>query len=89
MPASENSESGAKVESNYFVCTLGQAAELNRVNAHQYRTVTEFLDYRKAASPEDPAVGFPNPSPGAGDGGDWDYEVLCALNPVQTTARVY
>ena len=75
------------MEPNYFVCTLGQAAKLNTVTPRQYRTVVEFLDYRRAVSPEDPAVGFPSPLPEAEDGGEWDYEVMCASNPFQATSR--
>ena len=64
------------MESNYFVCTLGQAAELNEVNPHEYSTVNEFLALQGHALPDEPAVGFPIPKTGDGGNQDWEYEVL-------------
>ena len=65
----------SRVESNnYFVCTLGQAAELNATNPHSYKTITEFLEEKNATVPDDPAVGFPIVTYAQEQ---WDYEVLC------------
>lgn len=67
----------APVESNYFVCTLGQAAELNARNPHEFKTINEFLDEQNATIADRPAVGFPLPDSKDKSGEEWDYKVLC------------
>ena len=62
-------------ELNYFVCTLGQAAELNTKNPHKFKTINDFLALQAHDYPDEPAVGFPLPTTGGTDQ-QWDYEVL-------------
>ncbi|KAL9601196.1 MAG: hypothetical protein Q9219_002696 [cf. Caloplaca sp. 3 TL-2023] len=47
---------------NYFVCTLGQATEINQTNPHRYTTINEFVDHQADTIPDSLAVGFPMPS---------------------------
>jgi acyl-coenzyme A synthetase/AMP-(fatty) acid ligase len=60
------------MQTNYFVCTLGQAAALSG-KAKQYRTITEFVDLQNQRHPFLPAVGFPVPKQGQQP---WEYKVL-------------
>jgi acyl-coenzyme A synthetase/AMP-(fatty) acid ligase len=60
------------MQTNYFVCTLGQAAALSG-KAKQYRTITEFVDLQNQRHPFLPAVGFPIPKQ---DQQPWGYKVL-------------
>ena len=62
-------------ELNYFVCTLGQAAELKAKNPYEIKTVNDFFALQAYHYPEEPAVGFPLPKTGGNDR-QWDYEVL-------------
>lgn len=50
-------------ETNYFVCTLGQAARLKQVKSH--KTIPEFLDQQAAENPGLPAFGFYEASSGS------------------------
>ena len=63
-------------ETNYFVCTLGQAAAINLENQHDFSTVSEFFDRQNKVVPADPAVGFPIPSGKQGSREQWDFRVL-------------
>jgi acyl-coenzyme A synthetase/AMP-(fatty) acid ligase len=60
------------MQTNYFVCTLGQAAALSS-KAKPYRTITEFVDLQNLRHPFLPAVGFPIPQQ---DQQSWKYKVL-------------
>ncbi|KAL9120345.1 MAG: hypothetical protein Q9187_003101 [Circinaria calcarea] len=61
---------------NYFVCTLGQAAAINPENLQDFSTVGEFLERQSKEVPTDPALGFPIP-PGSHKSRDkWDFTVL-------------
>jgi acyl-coenzyme A synthetase/AMP-(fatty) acid ligase len=60
------------MQSNYFVCTLGQAAELQS-RAKPYRNISEFIRQQSQHHPLLPAVGFPIPQP---DQTQWGYKVL-------------
>lgn len=64
-------------EINYFTCTLGHAAVLNKQSPHKYSTVNEFLDFQAQKCPSTPAVGLPYPS--HAEGGKWDARVLSNL----------
>ncbi|KAL8926702.1 MAG: hypothetical protein Q9208_002776 [Pyrenodesmia sp. 3 TL-2023] len=44
---------------NYFVCTLGQALEVNSSSPHPYGTINDLLDYQAEFIPDRLAVGFP------------------------------
>ena len=52
----------ADLKPNYFVCTLGQAAEAGLCQDKRYTTVIDFLDHQARALPDLPAVAFPAPS---------------------------
>ena len=69
--------SNKSVDQNYFVCTLGQAAELNAKRPHTFETINQFLDTQDATIPVAPAVGFPLPSLHDTGGRKWDYKILC------------
>lgn len=60
------------MQTNYFVCTLGQASAL-AANAKQYRTISEFLELQARHHAFLPAVGFPIPQPNQKE---WNYKVL-------------
>lgn len=62
------------VELNYFICTLGHAAELKSADDSGYQTVTEFIDFQAGRCPEKPAVGFPVPS----HDGAWGFQLYSA-----------
>lgn len=59
------------MDTNYFVCTLGQAAVLQE-DPKPYRTVNEFLLYQSEQHGDKIAIGFPTPD----SGDDWRYTVL-------------
>jgi thioester reductase-like protein len=59
------------MDTNYFVCTLGQAATLQ--NGHKpYRTISEFLSCQSKRCGSKTAVGFAIPRAES----DWSYEVF-------------
>ncbi|KAH6612690.1 male sterility protein-domain-containing protein [Boeremia exigua] len=60
------------MQTNYFVCTLGQAATLNR-QPNPYTTIGQFVDYQALHNPYISAVGFPVPRP---QQNKWSYKVL-------------
>ncbi|KAF2134248.1 thioester reductase [Dothidotthia symphoricarpi CBS 119687] len=57
---------------NYFVCTLGQAATIHE-QPKSYSTVSELVDHQAQYHPYLPAVGFPIPHPNQDE---WAHEVL-------------
>ena len=46
---------------NYFVCTLGQAAAINKDQSQPFKTINDFIDHQARQFPSRPAVGFPIP----------------------------
>jgi acyl-coenzyme A synthetase/AMP-(fatty) acid ligase len=60
------------MQTNYFVCTLGQASALSG-KAKPYRTVSEFVDLQARHHGLLPAVGFPIPQQSSDT---WKYKVL-------------
>ncbi|KAI9807358.1 MAG: hypothetical protein M1833_000101 [Piccolia ochrophora] len=48
-------------DTNYFVCTLGEAAVFNALNPHPFSTISDFLDHQARTIPQNPAVGFAKP----------------------------
>lgn len=52
-------------DTNYFVCTLGQAAQLHQTKP--YRTIPELIDHQAAEHPTLPAVGLYDTKNGAAD----------------------
>lgn len=59
------------METNYFVCTLGQASALN-AESKPYSTISQFLIHQSKSCGSSPAVGFPLPR--AQD--EWKHELL-------------
>ena len=59
------------METNYFVCTLGQASVLND-KPRPYHTISQFLEHQAKSCSSKPAVGFPVPS----NQDEWGCEVL-------------
>ncbi|KAL8655714.1 MAG: hypothetical protein Q9226_002937, partial [Calogaya cf. arnoldii] len=70
-------------DTNYFVCTLGQAAGINAKSPHGFETITDFLDHQAQIVPKAPAVGFPLPS--GNKDKEWDSVVY---NQQQTASDV-
>ena len=58
MPSAQGSADfiSQMTDTNYFVCTLGQAAQLHQTKP--YRTIPELIDHQAAEHPTLPAVGF-------------------------------
>ena len=46
---------------NYFICTLGLAAAVNKDQAQPFKTINDFIDHQAQEFPNLPAVGFPIP----------------------------
>jgi hypothetical protein len=65
-----------KQSTNYFVCTLGQAALLNAKSTHKFSTIDEFIDLQARRVPGLPAIGFLIPYPEEANE-EWDEIVLC------------
>ncbi|KAJ9645318.1 hypothetical protein H2199_003324 [Coniosporium tulheliwenetii] len=61
------------MDTNYFVCTLGQAAALKK-NDHEFRNISQFLERQANRVGDRPAVGFLYPR--TPDSGPWDHHVL-------------
>ncbi|KAI9844350.1 MAG: putative NRPS-like protein biosynthetic cluster [Sclerophora amabilis] len=59
---------------NYFICTLGQAAQINAREPHDFSTVNDFLDRQAQLIPNRPAVGFPKPS--LNSDGPWGHDIV-------------
>lgn len=60
-------QSDQKGMTNYFVCTLGQAAAFNEKNPHPFKTINDFIDHQAQQYPNRPAIGFPVPERNAHD----------------------
>ena len=58
-------------DTTYFTCTLGQAAGLNARSPHEFKTITQFIDYQARACSKAPAVGLPIPPEGEDE--KWIY----------------
>lgn len=59
------------MDTNYFVCTLGQASVLND-KPRPFRAISQFLEHQAKSCSSKPAVGFPVPR----DQDEWECEVL-------------
>ena len=66
---------GQVANTNYFVCTLGQAAALNTKTPHSFKTVNDFIDLQAREHPNSPALGFPIPPKDQGTDSEWDFAV--------------
>lgn len=69
------------MQTNYFVCTLGQAATLDR-QPNPYTTIGQFVTYQAQHYPQLPAVGFPIPRP---QEEKWSYKILTFADVDQGT----
>lgn len=77
-----------RMETNYFVCTLGQAAALKK-NNHDFRNISHFLQHQANRVGGRPAVGFFKSR--TTDSQIWDYHVLSfegVHEGVQVTAEL-
>ncbi|KAK5256444.1 putative NRPS-like protein biosynthetic cluster [Cryomyces antarcticus] len=64
------------MNTNYFVCTLGQAAVLKAEHGHRtFANINDFIDYQAEQVPDQPAVGFPKP-PSKDASGPWKSSVF-------------
>jgi len=45
---------------NYFVCTLGEAADSKIASSNRFSTVNDFLEVQAKTFPDRPAVAFAN-----------------------------
>ena len=61
-----------KAPLNYFVCTLGEAAELKNEKSTTYTTVNDLVDRRAYLNPDLPALAFPLPGV---DGEEWGSQI--------------
>lgn len=64
-----------RLQANYFVCTLGQAAILNSEKSHSFKNINDFIDLQAKQCSTLPAVGFPVPFKDKGIDGDWSFRV--------------
>jgi acyl-CoA synthetase (AMP-forming)/AMP-acid ligase II len=71
------------MDTNYFVCTLGQAAALQN-EPKPYRTISEFLSHQSKHRGNGAAVGFPIPR----REGQWIFKVL-TFRDVDTGTEVF
>jgi hypothetical protein len=62
---------------NYFVCTLGQAAEAATARSKGAPTVNDLLDFKADHDASKLAVGFPVPPEQTSDGEAWDFISFC------------
>lgn len=60
------------LDTNYFVCTLGQATVINEKQS-PIDNINEFIDYQGQNSADLPAVGFP--LPGEEGSAEWTHQV--------------
>lgn len=58
-----------ELTTNYFVCTLGEAAELQSDTS--YTTVTDLIEKQANSNPDLPAFAFPVPDSGTA----WDSQI--------------
>lgn len=66
-------------ETNYFICTLGQAALINAQWPHKFSTINEFVDEQARSVPDLPAIGFPIPPQKSKRDASWTYRVVSTL----------
>lgn len=72
-----NSKSPMKPATNYFISTLGEAAEINARTPHRFKTIDQFLDQQSREIPLRPAVAFPVPHTRRDQvGEEWGYDLF-------------
>lgn len=67
-------------DTNYFVCTLGEAAAHNANDPHRFTTVNDFVDYQSNRIPNLPAVAFPVPSQNHQAVEEWGDEIFSVFD---------
>lgn len=75
----------AKLDTNYFVCTLGQAAQLTNQSQHQFETVSDLIDSQAREFPDVPAIGFPIPS----ETGKWAQRIFSQWTKLHTFGPIF
>lgn len=75
VPTTDAPLSAEVVDVNYFICTLGRAAEFIAEKPHSYKTVNDFIDHQAQQYPSRLAVGFPIPSRDPKADKEWNYAV--------------
>ena len=63
---------------NYFVSTLGEAAQLHGANPQPGGTINDFLDEQSQNVPHFPAVGFPVATRPSAEEASWDCTIFCS-----------
>ncbi|KAI9784017.1 MAG: putative secondary metabolism biosynthetic enzyme [Peltula sp. TS41687] len=63
-------------ETNYFICTIGQAGLINAQSPHKFSTINKFIDEQALSVPDLPAVGFPIPPQTGDKDASWTYRVV-------------
>lgn len=69
-----DSKSPMKPATNYFISTLGEAAECNAQAPHRFKTINQFVDQQSREIPLRPAVAFPVPHTQVGK--EWGYDIF-------------
>lgn len=70
-------KSSMKPAINYFISTLGEAAECNAQTPHRFKTINQFLDQQSREIPLRPAVAFPVPHTHRDQvGEEWGYDLF-------------
>ncbi|KAI9700250.1 MAG: hypothetical protein M1836_002264 [Candelina mexicana] len=65
------------MNTNYFVCTLGQAAIIKQDKPHEeFSTINDFVDLQARRIPHTPAVGIPRPLTNGDAHGPWGENVV-------------
>ncbi|KAI9677427.1 MAG: putative NRPS-like protein biosynthetic cluster [Caeruleum heppii] len=75
------------INTNYFVCTLGQAAALKATHP-RYSTINNLVDELATVSPDAPAVGFPKPPATGSQDDKWEDEIFDFRGLRQQSMRV-
>ena len=60
------------LDTNYFTCTLGEAAEYNARKPSEFTTINKLIDIQSSTFPDHLAVGFPVPRGNA----SWKHEIF-------------
>ncbi|KAI9719116.1 MAG: putative secondary metabolism biosynthetic enzyme [Candelaria pacifica] len=65
------------MDTNYFVCTLGQAAALKQdKHREDFSTINDFIDLQAKSLPHAPAVGIPRPSFNGDPYESWEENII-------------
>ncbi|PBP15752.1 putative NRPS-like enzyme [Diplocarpon rosae] len=70
---------------NYFTCTLGEAAEINRRTGAQVQTVNQLIELQAIQYPHAPAAAFPVP---VAESENWEHEVFTFKDLLQESIKI-